>query len=156
MLFNLFLQVSTPESKTYIAAVVEFDTKPSEVINKEKVERSAKQYVELIETNTESTKDFDIIVFPEATLNEPSMAIEIPDQNEKIIPCENDKYEKYFQEISCAAKRSKRYVAINLSTKRNCTLEKNETKDDRACGNDGWNLYNTNVVFDRNGAVIST
>lgn len=49
--------------------------------------------------------------------------------------------------ISCAAKRYATYIVINVNEKEKCTGEK--------CARDGHMLYNTNVVFDRTGAVVA-
>lgn len=49
--------------------------------------------------------------------------------------------------ISCAANRFKMYIAVNIREKEVCTGER--------CSKDGHNLYNTNVVFDRSGAVVA-
>lgn len=81
----------------------------------------------------------------------------IPDPNEFISPCdENETYDLTLQMISCAARKSQTYVVINIKEKEICTdelLVKNQ--DNRNCSSNGYNKYNTNIVFDRNGVVIS-
>lgn len=48
------------------------------------------------------------------------------------------------------------YVVINLIEKSNCTESSQiALNDSRPCAPNGLNRYNTNVVFDRNGVVIS-
>lgn len=79
----------------------------------------------------------------------------MPRPNERIIPCGNVTYDINLQGISCAVQRVRKYVVVNLVMRRNCSEEATENEDDRPCSGDGWNLYNTNVVFDRNGMVIS-
>ena len=65
-------------------------------------------------------------------------------------------YDTAIQSLSCAAKTSSIYVVVNLYMKRNCTREKMANENDtRPCSRNNWNLYNTNVVFDRSGQVIS-
>lgn len=95
------------------------------------------------------------MVFPESTLNNLQSAVDIPRQEARIIPCNNDTYNPNIQHISCAAQRNRQYIVVNLVMRRNCTLEAIENNDDRPCAGD-WNLYSTNVVFDTNGMVIST
>lgn len=99
----------------------------------------------------------DIIVFPEMTLTDRVQAQLIPDASTKTVPCEMAEYsENPIQELSCAARDAAKYVVINIVMKRNCTAEKEENVEDtRECPESNINLYNTNVVFDRSGAVIS-
>lgn len=54
--------------------------------------------------------------------------------------------------ISCAAKKHSAYVVVNLSEKVNCT---NTGTDTRPCPSDGYFFYNTNVVFNRTGGIVS-
>lgn len=51
------------------------------------------------------------------------------------------------QNISCAARQHEMYIVINHQEKVNCT--------ENDCPADGYLVYNTNVVFDRKGAVIA-
>lgn len=50
------------------------------------------------------------------------------------------------QYLSCQAKSSNMYVVINVSEKKACSNN---------CSLDGYNIYNSNVVFDKQGAVVS-
>lgn len=50
------------------------------------------------------------------------------------------------QDISCAAKKYEMYIVINHQEKVNCKEN---------CPEDGFLVYNTNVVFDREGVVIA-
>lgn len=130
------------------------------------IKRHIDEYVQLISTpSTDNNPDFDIIVFPEGTLNTIKSPATYPDQHANSLPCTNEKNNNnensadedlILQSISCAAKNSRRYVIINITTKRNCTAEKIETNDPRDCSPTNVNLYNTNVVFDRTGTIIST
>lgn len=95
------------------------------------------------------------MVFPESTLNNVETAIIVPRSEERIIPCNNESYHIHLQNISCAAQINRQYVVVNLVMQRNCSEEAIENNDDRPCSGE-WNLYNTNVVFDTNGMVIST
>lgn len=145
---------------SYVAAVVEYSpdkesddpNNPNTAIN-----RRIDEYVQLILTPVTVIEDFDIIVFPESTLNTVEVPSDFPDQEANITPCDDTNFDDdLFRKISCAAKQSRRYVVINLTTKRNCTEEKAETNDPRECSPNDINLYNTNVVFDRKGTIIST
>lgn len=98
----------------------------------------------------------DIIVFPESTLTSSSMPQFIPDPIDRVVACDNATYANNpIQAISCAARQYRKYVVINLTMKRVCSEEQAVTPDERTCGPDDLNRYNTNVVFDRTGAIIS-
>lgn len=114
--------------------------------------------------NSTDAADVDIIVFPESCLNGRLTAVIVPNENEDIDVCESDTYDQNLRNIACAAKNLKKYVVVNLTMKRNCTEvhemehehehehEDHDVEDE--CPEE-WLLYNTNVVFDRNGKVIS-
>lgn len=109
---------------------------------------------------SDASSNLDIIVFPEMTLNKMETAVEIPEVNEKISPCDSDKFlpGDSMKQISCSAKNFKRYVVVNMVTKAKCPdPEMILNKDPRNCSvrADGFSYYNTNVVFDRNGTLIS-
>lgn len=91
----------------------------------------------------------DIIVFPESTFNSIHQAIELPEPADLIAPCNNDVFHLALQNISCSAARARKYVVINLTERRN-------VNNDNDGGHDPKPLYyNANVVFDREGRVIS-
>ena len=102
----------------------------------------------------------DIIVFPEMTLNGMETAVETKEPNDALAPCENNFYPSgnLIREISCSAKNFKRYVVANIVTKVKCPDEDMiNNKDPRDCKKreDGFSYYNTNLVFDRTGRLIS-
>lgn len=107
----------------------------------------------------EAPSNLDIIVFPEMTLNEFETAVEIPEVNDKISPCIIDDYsDNLVKKISCAARSFRRYVVVNIVTKTKCPdSEMIANKDPRRCEDreDGLSYFNTNVVFDRDGVLIS-
>lgn len=116
------------------------------------------QYLEIM-TQLAPT-NLDIIVFPEMTLNQLETAVEIPEIEEKIAPCDNGSYSlaNLLKPISCAAKEFQRYVVVNMVTKAKCPdSDMIAQMDPRKCSDrdDGFSYYNTNVVFDRNGTLIS-
>lgn len=114
------------------------------------------RFVEVMD-NAPST--LDIIIFAESTLNSMLTAPELPEIAEKISPCDDENYTEgnLAKKISCAAKQHQRYVVINLTTKARCPdVDMVAQNDTRNCTrDDGFSYYNTNVVFDRNGVVIS-
>lgn len=108
----------------------------------------------------EPERDIDIIVFPEMTFNWIETAAEIPEPSENVAPCDSDKYaaENVAKTISCLAKQYGWYVVVNMVTKAKCPdAEMVANGDPRDCKKreDGFSYYNTNVVFDREGVVIS-
>ena len=103
-----------------------------------------------------TNNEVDILVFPEFTLNLISTAVTVPKPEDNVVPCNDDRWSRAIQNISCAAREAKKYVVIDVAMKRNCTEERAETNDTRPCTKGDWNIYNTAVVFDRQGQVIAT
>lgn len=113
---------------------------------------NANKYIEIL--SSEEAINVDILVFPENTLNRQDTAVIIPNENEFDIDlCANVTYDVNVRNIACTAKRLRKYVVINLTTKWNCTERAGENNLDH-CTNE-WELYNTNVVLNRDGVVIS-
>lgn len=115
------------------------------------------QYLEIM---TNAPANLDIIVFPEMTLNQLETAFEIPEFEDKIVPCDNTSFalDDLVKQISCAAKRFQRYVVVNMVTKAKCPdADMIAQEDPRQCSDrdDGFSYYNTNAVFDRDGTLIS-
>lgn len=148
-------QQSLPSSNSYIAAVVEYSPNETGETVEQKLENRVADYVSFIGHANASTAD--IIVFPESTLTMDKTTEQfVPDPDDKIVPCDTEEYTgNPIQAISCAAKNKQKYVVINLTMKRKCSTEQAATNDERKCADTDLNLYNTNVVFDRTGAVIS-
>lgn len=155
MIKLLRFQLSTPESTTYVAAVVELLKLSDETIDDQpNLNSRTIRYTSYIINPL--TAEADIIIFPEGTLNNHHLPQWVPAVNDRIIPCENATYiDNPIQRISCAAKDAKKYVVINLITKRNCTEEKLVIETHHPCPSNDLILYNTNVVFDRTGCIIS-
>ncbi|XP_037933152.1 vanin-like protein 1 [Teleopsis dalmanni] len=110
-------------------------------------------YVRIIKSA--EANDTDIIVFPEGTLNNALQTTYVPAAHEKVVPCLNVTgmvYADFLMQLSCAARTARKYLVINLTEKENCTAV---AQDTRPCAANGLNVYNTNVVFDREGCVIS-
>lgn len=111
---------------------------------------------------TSAPSNLDIIVFPEMTLNNIETAVEISEPEYKISPCDSLLFpvNNLVKQISCAAKAHQRYVVVNMVTYAPCPdTEMLVNKDPRICsekiGTIDVSYYNTNVVFDRNGTIIS-
>nr|XP_026488912.1 vanin-like protein 2 isoform X1 [Vanessa tameamea] len=143
-LLGFSTQRSTPEDTSYTAAVVEYQVQSNSTIN-------LKNYVVLIQDA--STQGADIVVFPEMTLTRRESVV-VPINGalkEYPIPAlQPEMYDEILVSISEAARQNQIYVVINVQEVLNCT-------DDATveyCPERKLYLFNTNVVFDRNGAVI--
>lgn len=139
--------VETEESEdgqeSYVVGVVEFRPEPSDVDVRSRTERHLEAYAELI--RSDEAKVTDIIIFPELTLNTFSDSVYVPDPSTNVIPCEENSSRNVLPFLSCLAAEVGKYLVINLS----------EIFDCKSCAPHGYVWYNTNVVFDRNGAVIA-
>lgn len=155
------IQISTPESPTYTAGVVEYlvNQGVQAATSAELFKLNADKYIEIM--NSTEAANVDIIVFPESCLNTRLQAVIVPTEHEDIDLCTNDTYDQNLRNIACAAKNLKKYVVINLTMKRNCTevheaehQHDHEHDHEDECPNE-WLLYNTNVVINRAGKVVS-
>ncbi|XP_043659406.1 vanin-like protein 2 [Drosophila teissieri] len=147
LMLNLSQQVSLFKRDFYTAGVVEF--KPSNVLSD-----NLAGYLEII--NSQNATSTDIIVFPESTLNDMGPMTFVPSPEDQISPCSSDPnatlYEEFLVTLSCAARNASKYVVINLTEKQKC---EDVPEDTRPCASNGLNVFNTNVVFDRQGVVVS-
>ncbi|ALC48763.1 CG32751, partial [Drosophila busckii] len=140
------------EQNFYTAGVVEFrQAEGNELLV---WQENLAGYLEIIHsTNASAT---DIIIFPEATLNTIETASFVPAPEQQITPCLDDAqslvYAEFLVKLSCAARETRKYIVINLSEQQLCS---DTPEDTRPCASTGYNIFNTNVVFDRQGAVIS-
>lgn len=98
---------------------------------------------------SEDTRDLDILVFPEYVFNNMDRKTFVPDPKDHIAPCDRADYDLNLVEMSCSARSRNLYVVLNLLEKEKCNPRSLE------CNADGFNTYNTNVVFDRKGVLIS-
>lgn len=141
---EISLQKSSPEDDNYVAAVVEFKlTSDSSV--------ALKEYVQYIKNAAE--QNADIIVFPEMTLVRKLEVVKVPFHGllrEYPIPALHPElYDEPIVAISKAARDNKIYVVINVQEEMDCNNAPGEF-----CPKKKLYIFNTNVVFDRNGAVI--
>lgn len=93
-----------------------------------------------------NASDVDIMVFPEYILQEFAFTF-VPSAEEKVIPCEQLDYDYHLTELSCYARTYQKYLVVNVNEKVVC-------KDGPKCKN-GLTEFITNVVFDRQGMVVS-
>uniref|UniRef100_A0A7G3AEU8 Putative biotinidase n=1 Tax=Lutzomyia longipalpis TaxID=7200 RepID=A0A7G3AEU8_LUTLO len=153
-IIGLSHQISTPDSPDYVGGVVEFNPEGFQQPGVQRIERNMEAYMQIIAS--EEAQDVDIMVFPESTLNMKNYATFVPHPDDEVAPCEDDRYEFYLRNISCAARMHRKYIVINLTEKHECTAEEQAALNDtRPCAEDGLSHYNTNVVFNRNGTVVS-
>lgn len=150
------MQASTPERSYYEAGVVEFNyERNADISEAVRTESNIGKYVKIME---DAPKDLDIIVFPEMTLNNMETAVETPDPRSNVAPCDGYSNENIVSRVSCAARTYNRYVVVNMVTKTPCPdadMLANEDPRDCKSRDDGFSYYNTNIVFDRNGTLIS-
>ncbi|XP_002099874.2 vanin-like protein 1 [Drosophila yakuba] len=148
-LFSSSHQLSKPEDPTYTAAVVE---------HIEPVGNSARTRTTLASESFQKiireVGDVDIIVFPEHILNSQATATFVPHEYQNITPCYQTDYELFLIELSCSARANGIYVVINVVEKELCA---NGAGSDtfNPCPSTGVRYFNTNVVFDRRGRIIS-
>ncbi|EDW52974.1 vanin-like protein 1 [Drosophila sechellia] len=144
-------QAALAESDFYTAGVVEFQ---QSIFSLSAWSDSLAGYVEII--NSENANATDIIVFPESTLNSAGSTTFVPNPEDQINPCLSDPNATYYEEflvtLSCAARNASKYIVINLTEKQKC---EDVPEDTRPCASNGLNVFNTNVVFDRQGVVVS-
>ncbi|GIX94632.1 pantetheinase [Caerostris darwini] len=148
--FVLFVYGSGAGDNYYRAAVLEpvqftdVSHVPKEVI---------KRNLDIYETaaKTALANEVDIIVYPECGY---------------VNPCvQKDKFHNYqiLSKLSCLAKENKLYVVANTLDFKKCkTIETCDAdgidecpSKESACPEDGGYFYNTNIVFDRKGTLVS-
>lgn len=91
----------------------------------------------------------EIVVLPEAIFNHQHTAVLLPNAN---IPyCDDSSVAVLLRNLSCAARKAKKYVVIDLYVKVKCSMD-----DQPFCAHeDSTNVYNMAIVFDRRGDVIA-
>ncbi|XP_032526858.2 vanin-like protein 2 isoform X1 [Danaus plexippus] len=142
---DITVQRSTPEADSYVAAVVEYQVQSN-------VETNLRNYINLIQDA--ASQNADIVVFPEMTLTRGNSVV-IPIHGllkENPIPAlAPELYDEILVSISAAARQNEIYVVINVQEILNCT---NPQAEGENCPEQKQYLFNTNVVFNRSGAVI--
>ncbi|KAF8782431.1 Pantetheinase like protein [Argiope bruennichi] len=154
--------VSSATDEYFTAAVYEFvqlyDFCPE---NRQEADAIVQKNLEAFirAANIASEKDADLIafpeygIFPECDRETTKMFLEVvPDPHkERIIPCDNPVYDNMPQmrTLSCIAKNHSMYVQANTGDIQPC-----DHTNGTQCPADGHLQMNTNVIFDREGAVI--
>ncbi|XP_044260501.1 vanin-like protein 2 [Tribolium madens] len=112
------------------------------------ISTNTKHYIEILRN---ITQNLDLIVFPEDTLrSNRETAVEFQLSQ---TPCDSDTFPQFFHDLSCAARVSHTYLALNLVEKVKCNTSAPNPSEN--CKKFGFYYYNTDVVFDRNGSIIS-
>lgn len=147
----LIFKGSPWDNLTTNIAVVEFYPIRDPVLTPEQlVLENTKKYLEIIKTAAEKNANFDMIIFPEATLRtdrQTSVEIKVLDN-----PCDSSTYPEFIKKISCAARNYNVYIVINLTAKTKCK----QPSDSQNCKKFGFYFYNTDVVIDHKGIIINT
>ncbi|KAH8386647.1 hypothetical protein KR093_001706, partial [Drosophila rubida] len=144
------LQLSLPSDPSYYAGVVELPVQVG--TPKERVSAAQDVYISIIESN--DTNDLDILVFPEYVLNNREVPTFVPHPQLNITPCFEPDYELFLVEISCAVRARRLYVVLNLIEKELCGPSYGSSTWN-PCPANGVRFFNTNVVLDRDGRVVS-
>ncbi|XP_026740921.1 vanin-like protein 2 isoform X2 [Trichoplusia ni] len=146
--FGLSFQKSTPQDTHYVAAVVEYHRLTTNVQN------NTARYVSLIQEA--ARQNADIVVFPELTLTNAQYTFEVPINGlvkEQPVPALYPSgYDEAITAISQAALDNQIYVVINGRESLDCRLA--ATRAVEYCPEEKAYIFNTNVVFDRKGAII--
>ncbi|XP_058806700.1 vanin-like protein 1 [Phymastichus coffea] len=156
---------SSPSSPSYIGAVVEYRPVTEGRDGLEVAAQNANHLRTIVKKASESSAD--IIVFPEVGLSSfPAnltgwstarirehyyhMASYLPDSRDQVVLCgSSGNYTQALKSVSCAARAFGIYVVVNHYEKVDCRAEQPN------CAGDGFLIYNTNVVFDRQGRLIA-
>ncbi|CAG9804319.1 unnamed protein product [Chironomus riparius] len=140
----------------YTAAVLEFNSPGNKFSSAElTVDANLKEYIKWIYNVKEY--NVDILVFPEATLNYHGLlgddlkkfAIPLPQEisdNEYEYNCDYSS-NAILNELSDAVGNVSIYVSVNIVEIEECNESTSNTNN--------FSLYNTNIVFDRSGCIVS-
>ncbi|EDW37914.1 GL21362 [Drosophila persimilis] len=130
----------------YTAGVAEFRPAVLGGSSEQLLEENLSAYLELIAAANGTS---DILVFPEATLNSVLKLTAVPEQTENSLCEKHDgddpQVAEFLRRLACAARSARTYLVVNVK----------ERSEEDPIPSRGYNIYNTNVVFDRNGAVVS-
>ncbi|XP_017120280.1 vanin-like protein 3 [Drosophila elegans] len=135
----------------YTAGVAEFRPAIMGATSQQLLESNLAGYLELMHSGNGTT---DIIVFPEATLNTVLTLTAVPEITDQSLceeqPGDDPEIAPFLRRLACAAREYSTYLVINVKERspENCPTG-------TTCSNRGYNIFNTNVVFDRLGAVVS-
>ncbi|KAH8361269.1 hypothetical protein KR200_012105, partial [Drosophila serrata] len=150
IMFHLFwlLWLSTVcAADFYTAGVAEFRPAIMGGSSEQLLADNLAGYLELIASASGMA---DILVFPEATLNSVLQLTAVPEPTERSLcakqPGDDEYIAPFLRRLACAAQEANLYLMINVKER---AAEVGEPSSR------GYLMYNTNVVFDRHGAVVS-
>uniref|UniRef100_A0A1Y1L082 CN hydrolase domain-containing protein n=2 Tax=Photinus pyralis TaxID=7054 RepID=A0A1Y1L082_PHOPY len=138
----------------YTAAVVEyFPEQDRHLSPEERLSKNINGYIQILDQLNRTSK-LDIVVYPEATLSENALVLKHADLLPYTVEVAvNDTSlchgptTTFLTSLSCAAIKYQTYIALNLYERTPCS--------GKECPADGWSFYNTDVVLNRKGAIIS-
>lgn len=149
---------SVPVHALYTAAVVEFSIDQVSVKARDRHETNLKGFKDAL--TSVKNEGMDVILFPEDGINGAAFFTreqifpfleEIPDAL-PVIPCNDSQFEDRFvlQTLSCLAREFGVVLIANMGERKNCS-----STLDVSCPPDGRYQFNTNVVLEKNGALIA-
>jgi len=154
----LFISEVTQTSSQYTAAVVEYY--PIQDVDLPPDQRLLKNVQNYVNILSQVQQKIDIVVFPESTLTQHAVvksledvtpyAVEIQDEPDGTSLCNPEVTSTFLYYLACATRNFNNYLVINLIERARCKANKKTN-----CSADGWNFYNTDVVFDRSRAVVA-
>ncbi|XP_063930380.1 vanin-like protein 1 [Zophobas morio] len=158
ILFSLIIvsvsQASKWDTLSATIAVVEFDPIYSEVLtDDERVQENLRKYTDILNVIVgTNNKTLDMIIFPEGSLRV------VPETSVEMATGDNPSYDSkeypdYMKTLSSMAVNFSTYLVTNIVEKVKC--DDASSSDSENCKNTGYYYYNTDVVFDRNGTIIS-
>ncbi|KAH8409248.1 hypothetical protein KR009_011234, partial [Drosophila setifemur] len=139
-------------SEFYTAGVAEFRPALMGGNSEQLLAENLEGYLELIASGNGSA---DIVVFSEATLNSVLQLTAVPETTEESL-CEEQAGDDpavapFLRRLACAAREFHTYLVVNVKER----AAPEECPGEGDCSSRGHSVYNTNVVFDRRGAVVS-
>ncbi|KAH8289474.1 hypothetical protein KR054_005778, partial [Drosophila jambulina] len=151
IMFRLFFWLlwlsSACASDFYTAGVAEFRPAVMGGSSEQLLADNLAGYLELIAS---ASGKADILVFPEATLNSVLQLTAVPESTEQSLceeqPGDDEYIAPFLRHLACAAREAHLYLVINV---------KERAAEEGEPSSRGYLVYNTNVVFDRRGAVVS-
>ncbi|KAF5285195.1 hypothetical protein FQR65_LT13310 [Abscondita terminalis] len=149
--FCIILSISSQIGADYTAAVIEFYPEQDETLSPdERLTRNVDGYLKLLKEIAKDHQKLDIVIFPESTLATKAIIVNHNDYlpfavevsvNQSL--CVEEEV-TFLTPLACATRTYNTYLVINLYEKTPSDSTEN-----------GWDYYNTNVVLDRSGKVIS-
>ncbi|KAH8387831.1 hypothetical protein KR093_009725, partial [Drosophila rubida] len=149
-LYCLIAGASAATNDYYTAGVVEFRPEIAGATSAQLLAENLSAYLQLIAAANGTA---DIIVFPEATLNSLLQLTTVPEPNAAHSLCRHEEVsttEDFVRQLACAAVEGKTYLLFNVKEREDC-----ERLVDLDCPARGYRVFNTNVVIDRSGAIVS-